>query len=425
MYNQFGKKKVRNGIMGRTETYDQMGFRLTYPDIFDHTTGALMPMPVGNVNGLYLFLMNYMALTKEELAEISSHSAGGQMSEEDTLKATNAMGVMLTVAGIEGGQGPEEIIKRLSAEGSMTADDFIELGRCDDLTYYAIEDPKVEASFMNSMGPAFQEEFPVLKKELITALKNAEYYKPRVPGADLVGRKLSFETKDTEGNTVKSEELFAAHAVTMINLWATWCGPCRNELEELGNIHRRLADRDAAIVGICSDADEKADACRELMAKNNLTYINLLPFAQLEEQLPTEGYPTSFFVSREGVIMTYPVIGAPADLSLYEDTINEMLAKTGNVPAAQEGTTEHKKDVCRIIVKDEAGMPVKGVSVQFCSDTTCMMGKTDTEGTASFTAGNGHYTVHVHKAPVGYEACTEEFAVPEDLSDVVITLKKA
>ena len=137
--------------MGRTETYDQMGFRLTYPDIFDHTTGALMPMPVGNVNGLYLFLMNYMALTKEELAEISSHSAGGQMSEEDTLKATNAMGVMLTVAGIEGGQGPEEIIKRLSAEGSMTADDFIELGRCDDLTYYAIEDPKVEASFMNSM----------------------------------------------------------------------------------------------------------------------------------------------------------------------------------------------------------------------------------------------------------------------------------
>lgn len=329
--------------MGRTETYDQMGFRLTYPDIFDHTTGALMPMPVGNVNGLYLFLMNYMALTKEELAEISSHSAGGQMSEEDTLKATNAMGVMLTVTGIEGGQGPEEIIKRLSAEGSMTANDFIELGRCDDLTYYAIEDPKVEASFMNSMGPAFQEEFPVLKNALITALKNAEYYKPRVPGADLVGRKLSFETKDTDGNTVKSEELFAAHAVTMINLWATWCGPCRNELEELGNIHRRLADRDAAIVGICSDADEKADACRELMAKNNLTYINLLPFAQLEEQLPTEGYPTSFFVSREGVIMTYPVIGAPADLSLYEDTINEMLAKTGNVPAAQEGTSEHKK----------------------------------------------------------------------------------
>ena len=97
---------------------------------------------------------------------------------------------------------------------------------------------------------------------------------------------------------MKSEELFAAHAVTMINLWATWCGPCRNELEELCNIHRRLADRDAAIVGICSDADEKTDACRELMAKNNLTYINLLPFAQLEEQLPTEGYPTSFFVSQ-------------------------------------------------------------------------------------------------------------------------------
>ena len=61
---------------------------------------------------------------------------------------------------------------------------------------------------------------------------------------------LHFETADIDGNPVKSENLFSAHAVTMINIWATWCGPCKKELEELGNMHRRLETKNAAIVGI-------------------------------------------------------------------------------------------------------------------------------------------------------------------------------
>jgi thioredoxin 1 len=41
------------------------------------------------------------------------------------------------------------------------------------------------------------------------------------------GTEIHFETTDLDGNPVRSEELFAGHPVTMINLWATWCGPCR------------------------------------------------------------------------------------------------------------------------------------------------------------------------------------------------------
>ena len=78
-----------------------------------------------------------------------------------------------------------------------------------------------------------------------------------------------------------------------------------------------------------------------------------------------------------------------------------------------------------IIVSDEAGNPVAGATVQFCSDITCMAGKTDAEGITSFAAEQGPYTVHVQKVPEGYEPCTEEFAVPDDLADVKITLKKA
>lgn len=223
---------------------------------------------------------------------------------------------------------------------------------------------------------------------------------------------------------MKSEDLFSAHAVTMINIWATWCGPCKKELEELGNMHRRLESKHCAIVGICDDAREKTDDCKTLISKNNLTYINLLPYEGMEE-LAVESLPTTFFVDREGKILTYPIIGVPADISEYEKTIDSLLAqKTVDHKPSSTDITPEKQNACRVIVTDQDGSPVAGVAVQFCSDTTCMMGKTNAEGTASFTAEDGAYTVHVQKVPDGYEACAEEFEVPQDLGDVKIVLNK-
>ena len=78
--------------------------------------------------------------------------------------------------------------------------------------------------------------------------------------AELVGKTLSFETTDLDGNAVKSEDLFAQHELTMVNIWTTWCGPCKGELAGLGEMNRRLAEKDAAVEGamvqFCSD-----DAC--------------------------------------------------------------------------------------------------------------------------------------------------------------------
>lgn len=100
-----------------------------------------------------------------------------------------------------------------------------------------------------------------------------------------------------------------------------------------------------------------------------------------------------------------------------------MRRKRYHKPSSTDITPE-KQNACRVIVTDQDGNPVAGVAVQFCSDNTCMMGKTDAEGMASFTAEDGAYTVHVQKVPDGYEACAEEFGVPQDLGDVKIVLNK-
>lgn len=70
---------------------------------------------------------------------------------------------------------------------------------------------------------------------------------------------------------------------------------------------------------------------------------------------------------------------------------------------------------------------MKDVTVQFCDDTACMLGKTDENGIASFPdAAEGHpYTVHILKVPAGYEKTEEEFTAADVFCDVNIVLQKA
>lgn len=56
----------------------------------------------------------------------------------------------------------------------------------------------------------------------------------------LVGKKVSFETTDLDGNPVKSEDLFRDKKVTVINFWATWCPHCIDELPGLEDINKTL-----------------------------------------------------------------------------------------------------------------------------------------------------------------------------------------
>ena len=76
-----------------------------------------------------------------------------------------------------------------------------------------------------------------------------------------------------------------------------------------------------------------------------------------------------------------------------------------------------------VLVEDEAGKPVSGVTIQFCSDTECMMGTTDANGIAAFEQEAGSYTVHVLKGPEGFESVTDEFTAPAQPWRLVIVLK--
>ena len=336
---------------------------------------------------------------------------------------------MLIVMGIDGDRSAADLFSAMDLEG-FEEDDLTMVGKNGDITYYAITKPDVYGDFADKIPPEYAEEYHKLQASLVDVLKNAEYFAPRSGSADLLGTVLRFETTDLDGNVVKSEELFAAHAVTMVNIWATWCGPCKAEMPELGELARRLEaeGKDAAIVGICNDADEEPDTCREILAERGVDYLNLLPFVDMEEKLYLTTLPTTLFVNRDGLIILAPIEGVPEDLSRYGQLIDAFVG--AGTPAAGSSAPSpvaaNDAGVYRVIVTDSNGDPVKGATIQFCDDTACLMGKTDSDGIASFPdAAECHpYTVHVLKVPEGYEKNEEEFNALDTFCDVSVVLQK-
>ena len=127
----------------------------------------------------------------------------------------------------------------------------------------------------------------------------------------------TFEGKDLDGNTVKSDELFSKNAVTVINFWFTTCNPCVGELSELDALNKELAKKGGALIGINSftlDGDEKAIAeAKEVLAKKGATYQNIYFASDGDAGKFVENvfaYPTTYVVDRNGNIVGDPIVGA-------------------------------------------------------------------------------------------------------------------
>ncbi|RHT86092.1 TlpA disulfide reductase family protein [Butyricicoccus sp. AM27-36] len=127
----------------------------------------------------------------------------------------------------------------------------------------------------------------------------------------------AFDGKDLDGNTVKSDELFSANAVTVGNFWFTTCNPCVGELGELDALNKELAKKGGALIGINTftlDGDEKAIAeAKDVLAKKGATYQNVYFDSDGEAGKFTTNifaYPTTYVVDRSGNIVGEPIVGA-------------------------------------------------------------------------------------------------------------------
>ena len=142
----------------------------------------------------------------------------------------------------------------------------------------------------------------------------------------------AFSTEDLDGNAVDSN-IFAKSKLTLVNIWATYCPPCIDEIPDLAKLDQEIED--FQMLGILIDAGVKGvpdqanlDLGKKILADSGAEYTSILPDLPIINDVLVNVYavPTSFFVDKNGQKVGEDIVGSKS----YDDwkaAIEETLAQ--------------------------------------------------------------------------------------------------
>jgi cytochrome c biogenesis protein CcmG, thiol:disulfide interchange protein DsbE len=152
-------------------------------------------------------------------------------------------------------------------------------------------------------------------------------YGPDVQRVEVGARAPDFHAVDlATGDSLSLRERYRG-AVTLVNIWATWCVPCRVEMPAMEKLYQSLAPRGFRIAAVSIDEGSPEDVQafgRELGLSFDILQDRSTKVQQIYQ---TTGVPESFLLNREGVIVKR-VIGAqdwssPVNRALIERLLDE------------------------------------------------------------------------------------------------------
>jgi peroxiredoxin len=136
-----------------------------------------------------------------------------------------------------------------------------------------------------------------------------------------------FELITLTGETIKLSDL-RGQAV-LINLWATWCPPCREEMPVLEKMYNEYKNQGFTVLGVNMTSEDDSKAVLPFVEKYGLTFPILLDETRrVENAYQLKSLPTSYFINREGTIIEV-VIGGPIVEAVLRTRIEKILQKPG------------------------------------------------------------------------------------------------
>jgi peroxiredoxin len=130
-----------------------------------------------------------------------------------------------------------------------------------------------------------------------------------------------FQLPDLDGNVVSLSGLRGSPV--LLNFWASWCGPCREEMPYIQQIHEEWSGRGLVVLTV--NLGENADDVREFMEEFDLTFPALLDTeTSLAETYNVGGIPTTYFIDKEGIIRERK-IGAFPSAEVIEQSLSKIM----------------------------------------------------------------------------------------------------
>lgn len=131
-----------------------------------------------------------------------------------------------------------------------------------------------------------------------------------------------FTLENLTGGNMRLEEYRGQ--VVLINFWASWCGPCRQEMPILDRLHHRYEDTGFAVLGI--NVEGESAPAQEIVDRTNVTFPILIDDGQkVSELYNLEAMPSTVVVDRDGVVRYIHRGYKPGDEAKYVEVVKQLI----------------------------------------------------------------------------------------------------
>jgi peroxiredoxin len=131
-----------------------------------------------------------------------------------------------------------------------------------------------------------------------------------------------FTLKSLDGSNLRLEEYRGQ--VVLINFWASWCGPCRQEMPLLDRLHHRYEDTGFAVLGV--NVEGEAAPAQGIVDKTNVTFPILIDEGQkVSDMYNLQAMPTTVVVDRDGVVRYIHPGYKPGDEAKYVEVVKKLI----------------------------------------------------------------------------------------------------
>ena len=132
----------------------------------------------------------------------------------------------------------------------------------------------------------------------------------------------AFLVRAIDGSVVSTAEWHGK--VVLLNFWATWCGPCQQEMPLLDQMYRKYKPAGFTLIGV--NVDKDAPPVKELLARKPVSFPVLLdPANQVSKAYHVDEMPSSVIIDRKGEIRYIHRGYRPGDENEYQDRIRQLI----------------------------------------------------------------------------------------------------
>jgi thiol-disulfide isomerase/thioredoxin len=155
----------------------------------------------------------------------------------------------------------------------------------------------------------------------------------RIPPVEAGSNAPQFGAATTMSGAPRARKSLADYKgqVVLLNLWATWCGPCRQEMPSLELLNKELGPKGLKIVAVSVDSPGMENAIRDFVKEFGLTFeVLYAPDGKIQYDYQATGFPETFIIGRDGVIRKRVIAAADWNAEAQKKLLRQLLAEPGS-----------------------------------------------------------------------------------------------